>query len=59
MARKQIKTVSLERQPHRDGMKRLQFTYQLLIESAKQASFKEEINEKSSSHLPEVKKCQS
>ncbi len=59
MTRKQIKTVCLERQPHRDGIKRLQFAYQLLIESAKQASVKEEIDKKSGSQLPEVKKCQS
>ncbi len=59
MTRKQIKTVSLERQAHRDGLKRLQLAYQLLIESEKQASCKEEIDEKSNSQLSEVKKCQS
>jgi hypothetical protein len=31
MARKQIETVYLERLPHRDGLRRLQLAYQLLI----------------------------
>ena len=38
MARKQIETVWLERQPHRDSVKRLQLAYQLLIASTKQVS---------------------
>ena len=58
MARKRIEMVYLNRQPHRDGLRRLQLTYQLLIESAKQASTEEQPNEKPSSQLQEVEKCQ-
>lgn len=38
MARKQIKTVHLERQPHREALKRLGLAYQQLIAAAAQAS---------------------
>jgi hypothetical protein len=34
MARKQIKTVRLERQPHREALKRLGLAYQQLIAAA-------------------------
>lgn len=54
MARKRIETVYLKRQPHRDGLKRLQLAYQLLIESAKQASTEEQPNATSGSQLQEV-----
>jgi hypothetical protein len=58
MARKQIGTVYLERQPHRDGLKRLQLTYQLLIEAAKQVTTEEKQNEDQNSQSQEVEKCQ-
>ncbi len=38
MARKQIKTVHLERQPHREAMQRLRLAYQHLARAAKPAS---------------------
>ncbi len=38
MARKQIKTVRLERQPHRDAMQRLSLAYQQLAEAAQRAA---------------------
>ena len=56
MARKQIGTVYLERQPHRDGLKRLQLTYQLLIEAAKEVTTKEKQNENPNSQSQEVEK---
>ena len=58
MARKQIETVWLERQPHRESVKRLQLAYQLLIESAKQVSAVEEIMEETNLQPQEVEKCQ-
>lgn len=58
MARKQIETVYLERQPHRDSTKRLQLAYQLLIESAKENSAEVEISEEPNSPQREVEKCQ-
>ena len=57
MARKQIETVYLERQPHRDSMKRLQLAYQLLIESAKRVSTEEKMSEAVKSQQREVEKC--
>ena len=38
MARKQIKTVHLERQPHREARLRLRLAYQQLARAAKPAS---------------------
>ena len=58
MARKQIETVYLERQPHRDSMKCLQLAYQLLIESAKHNSAEVELSEEPNSPQREVEKCQ-
>lgn len=58
MTRKLIEPVYLKRQPHRDGLKRLQLAYQVLIESTKQASTEEQPDEKSSSQQQEVEKCQ-
>lgn len=57
MARKQIETVCLERQPHRDSMKRLQLAYQLLMESAKRASTEEKMSEELKWQQQEVEKC--
>jgi len=58
MARKQIEMVWLERQPHRESVKRLQLAYQLLIESAKQVSAVEEIMDETNPQPQEVEKCQ-
>ncbi len=38
MAHKQIKTVYLERQPHREAMQRLRLAYQQLARAAKPAA---------------------
>jgi len=59
MARKQIGTVYLERQPHRNGLKRLQLAYQLLIADANQVIAEEKHGQNPKPHSQEVEKCQS
>ena len=58
MARKQIKTVYLERQPHRDKHERLRRAYQLLIVAVNQIEVTETDNQPADSPPPpqEVKK---
>ena len=58
MPQKQIKTVRLERQAHKDAMNRLQMAYQALREAAKQASQVSEIVQKPASTIEEVNSCQ-
>ena len=58
MARKQITTVRLERQPHRDAIHRLSLAYEYLAEAAKQASQPAERQEQIDPPSQEVKSCQ-
>ena len=58
MARKQITTVRLERQSHRDAIQRLSLAYQQLAEAARQASQQVEGQEQIDPPSQEVKLCQ-
>ena len=55
MARKQIKTVRLERQPHREALKRLGLAYQQLIAALAQAS--PSVAKQTTPTVQEVKPC--
>lgn len=56
MARKRIEKVHLQRQPHRDGLRRLQLAYRLLLADAQQAT-DTQTKEKQSLPSQEVEKC--
>jgi hypothetical protein len=57
MAGKQIKTVRLERQPHRDALKRLCLAYQQLMAAAVPAVQPAAKQQKSVQDVQEVKSC--
>ncbi len=56
MARKPIKTVRLERQPHKEAMQRLRMAYQQLLAATNQPASAAEPKQKQS--VQEVKPCQ-
>lgn len=58
MARRQIKTVRLERQPHYDAGERLRLAYQQLLAAANQAAPPAETQQKTVQIIQEVKPCQ-
>jgi hypothetical protein len=58
MARKQIKTVRLERQPHRDALKRLCLAYQQLMAAAIPAAQPAAKQKKTVQNGQEVTACQ-
>jgi hypothetical protein len=57
MAGKQIKTVRLERQPHRDALNRLCLAYQQLMAAAAPAVQPAAKQQKSVQDVQEVKSC--
>jgi hypothetical protein len=57
MARTQIKTVRLERQPHYDAVERLRLAYQRLMAAANQAAPPAETKQKTVPTIQEVKSC--
>jgi hypothetical protein len=57
MARTQIKTVRLERQPHYDAVERLRLAYQQLLAAANQAAPPAEMKKKAVQIIQEVKPC--
>ena len=58
MARKPIKTVRLERQPHREAMQRLRLAYQQLMAAANQPAALAESKQPTTPTIQEVKPCQ-
>jgi hypothetical protein len=56
MARTQIKTVRLERQPHYDAVERLRLAYQQLMTAANQAA-PPAATKKTGQTIQEVKSC--
>ncbi len=58
MARKRIKTVRLERQPHREAMDRLRLAYQQLMAAASQPAAPAERKQATTPTIQEVKSCQ-
>jgi hypothetical protein len=57
MARTQIKTVRLERQPHYEAVERLRLAYQQLMAAASQAAPPAETKKKTVPTIQEVKSC--